>query len=181
MLCYIAAKYILTDQVLNNKMMLIKRFFINLSIIVCTIVVILTLLILSSSKGYLDKPIKKIIEFYLDKKAMKIRIGNLQVRNNILSIDKIFMDLANNAQGEITNFKISFIIDDITTKPLIISTIDIDSFSLTSKDDQLVINAKISARSIVDFFKNKIETQLNLGPIKNISLLDSYGEKLPDG
>ncbi|MFP3017903.1 MAG: DUF3971 domain-containing protein [Candidatus Tisiphia sp.] len=161
-------------------MMLIKRFFINLSIIVCTIVVILTLLIFSS-KGYLDKPIKKIIEFYLDKKAMKIRIGNLQVRNNILSIDKIFMDLANNAQGEITNFKISFIIDDITTKPLILSTIDIDSFSLISKDNQPVINAQISARSIVDFFKNKIETQLNLGPIKNISLLDSYGEKLPDG
>ncbi len=162
-------------------MMLIKRFFINLSIIVCTIVVILTLLILSSSKGYLDKPIKKVIEFYLDKKAMKIRIKNLQVRNNILSIDKIFMDLANNAQGEITNFKISFIIDDITTKPLILSTIDIDSFSLISKDNQPVINAQISARSIVDFFKNKIETQLNLGPIKNISLLDSYGEKLPDG
>ncbi|WP_375330819.1 transporter AmpG 3 [Candidatus Tisiphia endosymbiont of Oplodontha viridula] len=180
-MCYIAAKYILTDQVLNNKMMLIKRFFINLSIIVCTIVVILTLLILSSSKGYLDKPIKKVIEFYLDKKAMKIRIKNLQVRNNILSIDKIFMDLANNAQGEITNFKISFIIDDITTKPLILSTIDIDSFSLISKDNQPVINAQISARSIVDFFKNKIETQLNLGPIKNISLLDSYGEKLPDG
>ncbi|WP_342272273.1 DUF3971 domain-containing protein [Candidatus Tisiphia endosymbiont of Parasteatoda lunata] len=167
-------------------MMLIKRFFINLSIIVCTIVVILTLLILtllilSSSKGYLDKPIKKIIEFILDKKAMKIRIGNLQVRNNILSIDKIFMDLANNAQGEITNFKISFIIDDITTKPLILSTIDIDSFSLISKDDQLVINAKISASSIVDFFKNKIATQLNLGSIKNVSLLDSYGKKLPDG
>ncbi|MDR0296538.1 MAG: DUF3971 domain-containing protein [Rickettsia sp.] len=162
-------------------MMFIKRFFINLSIIVCTIVVILSLLILSSSEGYLDKPIKKIIEFYLDKKGMKIRVGNLQIRNNILSIDKIFMDLTNNTQGEITDFKISFIIDNLTSKPLIHSIINIDNFSLISKDNQPIIDTKISASYILDFFKNTIETQLNLSPIKNITLLDSYGKNLPEG
>ncbi|WP_375319440.1 transporter AmpG 3 [Candidatus Tisiphia endosymbiont of Oplodontha viridula] len=174
-------KYILIDQILNNKMMLIKRFFINLSIIVCTIVVILSLLIFSGSKGYLDKPIKKIIEFYLDKKNMKIRVGNLQIRHNILSIDKIFMDLANNTQGKISDFKISFFIDNIISKPLIHSIIDIDSFSLIAKDNQPIIDTKISAKYIVDFFENKIETELNLRPINNITLLDSYGKKLPEG
>ncbi len=162
-------------------MMLIKRFFINLSIIVCTIVVILSLLILSGSKGYLDKPIKKIIEFYLDKKNMKIRVGNLQIRHNILSIDKIFMDLANNTQGKISDFKISFFIDNITSKPLIHSIIDIDSFSLIAKDNQPIIDTKISAKYIVDFFENRVETELNLSPIKNTTLLDSYGKKLPEG
>ncbi|WP_425362586.1 DUF3971 domain-containing protein [Candidatus Tisiphia endosymbiont of Hybos culiciformis] len=161
--------------------MLIKRFFINLSIIVCTIVVILSLLILSGSKGYLDKPIKKIIEFYLDKKNMKIRVGNLQIRHNILSIDKIFMDLANNTQGKISDFKISFFIDNITSKPLIHSIIDIDSFSLIAKDNQPIIDTKISAKYIVDFFENRVETELNLSPIKNTTLLDSYGKKLPEG
>jgi hypothetical protein len=144
-------------------------------------VVILSLLILSSSEGYLDKPIKKIIEFYLDKKGMKIRVGNLQIRNNILSIDKIFMDLTNNTQGEITDFKISFIIDNLTSKPLIHSIINIDNFSLISKDNQPIIDTKISASYILDFFKNTIETQLNLSPIKNITLLDSYGKNLPEG
>lgn len=161
--------------------MLIKRFLINLSIIVCTFVVILSLLILSASEGYLDKPIKKVIEFYLDKKNMKIRVGNLQIRNNILSIDKIFMDLANNTQGEVTDCKISFTIDNLTSKPLILSIIDIDNFSLISKDNQPIINTKISAKYIVDFFENRIETELNLSPIKNITLLDSYGKKLPEG
>lgn len=178
---YAAVKYILIDQILNNKMMFIKRFFINLSIIVCTVVIILSLLILSGSKGYLDKPIKKVIEFYLDKKDMKIRVGNLQIRNNILSIDKIFMDLANNTQGEITDFKISFIIDNLTSKPLIHSIINIDNFSLISKDNRPIIDTKISASYILDFFKNTIETQLNLSPITNITLLDSYGKKLPEG
>ncbi|MCC8398067.1 MAG: DUF3971 domain-containing protein [Rickettsia endosymbiont of Labidopullus appendiculatus] len=162
-------------------MMLIKRFFINLSIIVCTVVVILSLLILSSSEGYLDKPIKKVIEFYLDKKGMKIRLGNLQIRNNTLSVDKVFMDLAHNTQSEITDFKISFIIDNLTSKPLIHSIINIDNFSLISKDNQPIIDTKISASYILDIFKNTIETQLNLSPIKNITLLDSYGKKLPDG
>ncbi len=162
-------------------MMLIKRFFISLSVIVCIVVVTLSLLILSGSKGYLDKPIKMAIEFYLDKKNTKIRIGNLQIRNNILSIDKIFMDLAHNTQSEISDFKISFFIDDIRSKPLLLSIVDIDSFSLISKDNQPIIDTKISAKYIVDFFENKIETQLNLSPIKNITLLDSYGKKLPKG
>ncbi len=162
-------------------MMLIKRFFISLSVIVCIVVVTLSLLILSGSKGYLDKPIKRAIEFYLDKKNTKIRIGNLQIRNNILSIDKIFMDLAHNTKSEISDFKISFFIDDIRNKPLLVSIVDIDSFSLISKDNQPIIDTKISAKYIVDFFENKIETQLNLSPIKNITLLDSYGKKLPKG
>ncbi len=230
MLCYTFTKYILTDQILNNKMMLIKRFLTSLSIIICIVVVILSLLILSSSQGYLNNPIKKVIEFYCNKKGMKIHIGNLQVKNNILLIDKIFVDLANNTQGEITDFKISFTIgpfaelnsakkfkgntsmqtgpyfsickylnirlmhkllveielfkrsiSNIVKLPLTFSIVDIDRLSLISKDNQPVINTKMSARYVINFFSNKITTQLNLSPIKNIGLLDSYGNKLPNG
>lgn len=154
-------------------MIIIKNFFLNLGVVLSSIIIILCFLILSASSGYLDKPIKKVLEFYLDKKNIKIKIGNLNIKDNVLSIDKIFMDLANNAKGEITNFKVSFTINKITKNPLIYNVFNADNFAIISENNQPIIDTKIFATQEIDFFQNKFETEINLDPIRNISLESS--------
>ncbi len=162
-------------------MIFIKKIFINLSLFAFITLIIICSLILGASKGFLDKQVKQIIEFYLDRKNLKIQIGDLQIRNNFLSIDKISMDLANNTRSEITNFKINLTINGLITRPLIHSKVNIDNLTLVSKDEQHILDVKISVNHNVDLFKNKIETQLNFVSIKNINLLDSYGNIFPNG
>lgn len=162
-------------------MIFVKKFLTNLILLVGIVIIFLALLVIAASRGYLNKPVKNIIEYYLHQKGDKIQIGNLQIKNNILSIDKIFMDLANNNKGEIADFKINVTIDDITSKALIHSAMDIGKFALITQDKQILINSKISGNYTINFLKNKIQTQLILSPINNSALLDSYGNKLPDG
>ncbi len=159
----------------------IRNFFINLSIVLCTTIIVLYLLILMVSRGYLDTPIKKGIEIYLNHANAKIKIGNLQIRNNVLSIDKILMDLAHNTRGEITNFKINLVISNLTSIPLITNVASMDSLVILSENNQPIINTVITVKHIIELFKNNTETVINLSPIKNITLLDSYGKYLPDG
>lgn len=159
----------------------IKKFFIGLSVVVCITILVLYLLILGVSRGYFDKPIKKGIEIYLNYKNAQIKIGNLQIRNNILSIDKIFMDLTHNTKGEITNFNINFVISNLMSNLIVTNIISMDSFTVISEDNQPIIETVISAKHIIEPLKNNTETEINLSPIKSIALLDSYGKYLPDG
>ncbi|XVN43512.1 MAG: DUF3971 domain-containing protein [Candidatus Rickettsia vulgarisii] len=161
-------------------MAIIKNFFLNLSVVLSSIIIILCFLILSASSGYLDKPVKKAIEYYLDKKNIKTKIGELHIKDNVLSIDKIFMDLTSKAKGEITNFKISFTINNISKEPLIFNIINIDNFVITSKDNQPVIDTKISATQTIDYLKNNLEGEINLDPIRNITF-ESSNNTLQEG
>lgn len=168
-------------------MIVIRNFFLKLSIVICTIIVAGGLLILSTALGYLDKPIKEIIEFYLDKqnyldkKNSTIKIGNLQVRRNIVTIDKIIMNLANNTKGEIANLKINFRIKDILTNPIITNIISMDNLMIISEDNQPIITTKVAATQIIELAKNNITTEIQLSPIKSLTVRDSYGNNLPEG
>ncbi len=159
----------------------IRNFLIKLSIVVCAIILAVYLLILSANLGYLDKPIKEIIEFYLDKKNATIKLGNLQLRHNTLTIDKITMNLANNTKGEISNLNVNFVISDLMNNPVITNVISMDNLVIISENNQPILTTKISAKQIIELFKNNIETEIHLLPIKNITLRDSYGNNLPDG
>ncbi|MCC8417956.1 MAG: AsmA-like C-terminal region-containing protein [Rickettsia endosymbiont of Bryobia graminum] len=154
-------------------MIIIKNFFLNLSVVLSSIIIILCFLILSASSGYLDTPIKKGLEYYFHKKDIKIKIGNLHIKNNILSIDKIFMNLENDAKGEITNLKISFTINNIIKSLLIFNVINADNFVIISENNQPVIDTKISATQMVDLLENKLEAKIDLDPIQNIALTSS--------
>jgi len=162
-------------------MLFIKRFFIKLAIIICTIIIVLCSTIFIATQGYLDTPIKKLIECSLSRNNAKIQIGNLRIRNNLISIDKIYLGVDENTRGEITNCGVTFTFDGTIRNPRIKSGIEMENISLIGQDNKIIINTTISARQMLDLFANKIEMQINLSPIKNISLLDSYGKYLPEG
>lgn len=163
-------------------MLPIKKFFSWLGLIVFICVLTVLLLFMSANQGYLDKPIKKLVIFYLSKTGQKILIGNLHVKNNNLSIDEMLVDLDKNNKARLQNVTANFLIQDIINKPLIVSNINVEDYSIIAiQTDQVIINAKINSTLTIDLVNNKINTQLSISSINMVSLLDSFGKKLPIG
>ncbi|CAF4480279.1 unnamed protein product [Rotaria sp. Silwood2] len=65
--------------------------------------------------------------------------------------------------------------------PQVTNIIGMDNLAVISEDNQHIIDTVLSAKHIIEPFNNTTKTEINFSPIKNISLLDSYGKHLPDG
>lgn len=157
-----------------------KSFFIIIAIFL-VVILLSTLLIVSVRSGSLDIQSKKLIEYYLDKKSIKIIIGDLHIKNNKLSIDKIVLDLDDKAIGEITNFRINFSLKNILSKSTILSAVTVERFSIISKDNENIVDVKIATNHKMDIWKNKISTNIYFDSITSSLLSDNQGSILPNG
>jgi hypothetical protein len=163
-------------------MLLIKKFFSLLGLVVFVCILTLLLLFMSVNAGYLDKPIKKLVVFYLSKTGQKILIGDLHVKNNSLSIDEILIDLDKNNRVKLQNVTANILIKDIINKPLILSNINVEDYSIIAiQTNQVLLNTKVNSILKIDLVHNQISSQISIGSINMVSVLDNFGKKLPIG
>jgi len=162
-------------------MSFLKKSFFTISAIFLVIILLLALLIISVRSGILDVQSKKLIEYYLDKKSIKAIIGELHIKNNELFIDKVTLNLDDKARGEITNFRVNFDFKNILSKSLILSRVHIERFSIVSKDNENIVDVKITSNHIINIWKNKITTNTYFDSIKSFILSDKQGTGLPTG
>lgn len=159
----------------------IKKIFLNLFIFLVIFLIIITFLIYRANKGYMDEPIKKIIEFYLNRQDLKAVISDLKFKENHLSINKISLNFIDNAQGEISNFQLVFNLHDLISHSSLSANINIDKFAVISNNNEEIINTKINGDYTLNIIKKSAITKINLAEIKSDILADKKGANLPLG
>ncbi len=159
-----------------------KKFLGGFIIVICMSILALSLVIMAANKGYLNKPIKKVVTRYLHHTGHKVSIGDLHIKNSNLAIDEMVIELDSDTKAKLQNIHASFSIPHLTTKPLVISNVDIPNISIIStKTNQVILDTKINSTNIINFAKNTIDTSLNIDAINMVNILDSYGNNLPTG
>ncbi|HJD56169.1 MAG TPA: DUF3971 domain-containing protein [Rickettsia endosymbiont of Pyrocoelia pectoralis] len=159
----------------------LKKFFINILIVFIFLSLSFTLIFYSANKGYMNKPIKKIIEFYLSKNDIKAVINNLEFKENRLAIDKISLSFVDNAKGEINDFVLALNFKNLISNSLLSANFNINKFSLMSNNDDKIVDTEISGDYTLNIIKKDILTNINLNSIKSDILADETGANLPLG
>ncbi|MFY9589828.1 DUF3971 domain-containing protein [Rickettsia endosymbiont of Halotydeus destructor] len=162
-------------------MSFIKKFFLNLFIFLVILSIGITFFIYRANKGYMDEPIKKIIEFYFNRQEIKAIISDLKFKENRLSINKISLNFIDNAQGEITNLQLVFNFNNLISHSLLSATINIDKFAVNSNNNEEIINTKINGDYALNIIKKSAITKINLEELKSDILADKEGANLPSG
>lgn len=159
----------------------LKKAFISIFTTFAALFLITYLIVYSANHGHMNKPVKRVIEFYLSKNDIKAVIDDLNFKENHLTINKISLYLIDNAEGEINDFDITLNFKNLFSNSLIKAYFNIAQFSVKSNNNEELINTQINGDYSLNILQRNIVTNINLYSIKSDILTDEKGTELPVG
>lgn len=158
-----------------------RKIFVSIFITFISLFLIAFLIFYSANHGHMNKPLKKIIEFYLSKNDIKAVIDDLKFKENHLSINKISLYLIDNAKGEINDLDIFLNFKNLFSNSLLVANFNINKFWVISNNNEKIISTEINGDYSLNILKKNILTDIRLASIKSDILADEEGANLPLG
>lgn len=159
----------------------LKKAFISIFTTFAALFLVAYLIFYSANHGHMNKPLKRVIEFYLSKNDIKAVIDDLNFKENHLIINKISLYLIDNAEGEINDLDITLNFKNLFSNSLIEAYFNVAQFSVISNNKEEIINTQINGDYSLNIFQRNILTNINLTSIKSDILTDEKGAGLPLG